>query len=164
MCCDVLCYSCSCRVMSGALSHQSERPLWRLLLFWLVLIQVGGREVPPLLLNFVPHLSKKSFYQRRLVVFILLHVCLCRQHCTEMSEFCHCMHFSIFQFLCASKYLFDMRRPTSQNKCADRVKSKAIETQTKSITLKVSNPSKPLVSLVSIQQNLRRITVSQAVR
>ena len=61
MCCDVLCYSCSCRVMSGALSHQSERPLWRLLLLWLVLIQVGGREVPPLLLNFVPHIWLLDF-------------------------------------------------------------------------------------------------------
>ena len=40
---------------SSALSRrQSERPLWRLLLLWLVLIQVGGWEVPPLLLNFVP--------------------------------------------------------------------------------------------------------------
>ena len=151
MCCDVLCYSCSCRVMSGALSHQSERPLWRLLLLWLVLIQVGGREVPPLLLNFVPHMSKKFFYQRSLVVFILLHVCLCRQHCTEMSEFCHCIHFSLFQFLCAGKHIFDtiLERPTSQNKSARRVKSKAIETQTKLIASRASKPSKTLVSLVS---------------
>ena len=47
---------------SSALSRrQSERPLWRLLLLWLVLIQVGGREVPPLLLNFVPHTVKEVF-------------------------------------------------------------------------------------------------------
>ena len=47
---------------SSALSRrQSERPLWRLLLLWLVLIQVGGREVPPLLLNFVPHIWLLDF-------------------------------------------------------------------------------------------------------